>query len=176
MERKVYIRSWKTNSNSRIFCIPKDCEEELNTIFSGFKHGLNITNFDDEKSVCLEKQDYSVSDREFWYLVLTVLKDNGYEFSSYVTTRYAWYESEHLKAEEEKRLAKEKAQLERQEREEQEKERLENIRQQESEYGLLCNKYGCLTNIGFCINKCKYNTVYNMNCRPERVKIKKEGI
>jgi hypothetical protein len=176
MERKVYVRSWKINPDSCVYCVPKTYKEELKTLFKNFVYELSILNFDDDKSVYIRKEDYDVSDREFWYLVLTVLKNNGYEFSSYVTTRYAWYENEHLKAEEEKRLKAQKAELERQEKERQEKERLEKIKQEESEYGLLCNKYGCLTNIGFCINKCKYNTQYNMNCRPERVKIKKEGI
>lgn len=171
MERRVYIRSWKTNSNSRIYCLNKGCREEVENLFKNFKYRLSIEDFDDDKSICFIKNDNSVSDREFWYLVFTVLKDNGYEFSSYLTTRYAWYESEHLKAEEQKRLEQEKRELEKQE-----KERQEKIKQEESEYGLFCNKYGCLTNIGYCINKCKYNTQYNMNCRPERVKIKKEGI
>lgn len=163
MTKKVYIKSYKTNPYSRILCINKECLEEVKNLFQDFKYKLKIEDFDDSKSICILKNDYNVSDREFWYCVLTILKNSDYEFSSYVNSKYTWYESEHLKAEEEKRLKTEK-----QESLQQPKERIE--------YGYFCDKYGCLTNITYCKNKCRYNLKYNLNCKPRKVIIKKEGI
>ena len=174
MKKLVYVKKREAD-NSFIYCVHKEYETCVKELFKDYKYKIVIDNFDCE-NIGIYNNSFNVPNREFWYDVLNILKDNGFEFSSYVENKYQYYQNELKKIEEEKILAKEKAELERQEREVQEKERLEKISQQESEYGLLCNKYGCLTNIGFCINKCKYNTVYNMNCRPERVKIKKEGI
>lgn len=159
MKKLVYVKKREAD-NSFIYCVHKEYENFVKELFKDYKNNIIIDEFD-YKNIGLYNNTFNITNREFWYGVLNRLKDNGFEFSFYVNNKYKYYQSEH-----ENQKVKEQA--------------VEQVVEQQPkdsfEYGLLCNKYGCLTYIDYCINKCKYNTVYNMNCRPERVKIKKEGI
>lgn len=166
MERLVYIKSWKTNPNSQIYCVHNTFKKEVEDLFEHFEYRIRIGDFDDNKSTYLSNPDYDVSGTKFWYLVLKKLKDNGYVFSTFVQSRFEWYEIEYLK--EQERLNQQRLERQKQKETKEEKPKVQ--------YGWFCNKYDCLTELDFCNNKCVYNTKYNMNCKPEMVKIKKEGI
>lgn len=174
MKRKVYIATCGYGER-REYCIPVECKQELEELFKDFKYSVRIEDLKNG-NVKVDKGWLREGTllRDFWYAVLTKLKDAGYEFSSYVQSKYEWYLNEHIKLEEERRIAREKQRQEYEEKQRLLKEEQERRKKEESEYGWLCNKYGCLTTLKFC-EKCKYNTKYFLNCSPQKVKIKKEG-
>lgn len=175
MERLVYVKSWKTNIDLKIYCVHNTFKKEVEDLFKGFKYNLRIKSFDDDKSVCFVKNDFNVSDRVFWYQVLNKLKESGYVFTTFVQSRYDWLKKEYLEVQEQIRIDAEKAKKVREQKQQKEEQAIEEIKNQSLQYGWLCNKWGCLVESN-CYETCEYNLKYNMNCRPERVKIKKEGI
>lgn len=152
--------SW--DFGNQVFSVPKECKQDIELLFNDFKYQISLESLNDnflkiEKN--LARKDILL--RDYWYSVLTRLKDNGYAFSSYVEKRYKWYEQEHKKLEEERRILAEKI------KEKQEKE----LKKEESQYAWLCVKYDSLTNLEYC-RKCKYNTKYNLDCCAKKIKIK----
>ena len=169
MKRKVCISD--CGFGQRGYCIPKECKQELEELFKNFKYSVRIEDVKDDNvrvNKWLLREDILL--RDFWYAVLTKLKEAGYEFSSYVQSKYEWYKSEHIKLEEERRIAREKENEAYEEKVRLCKEQEEQRKKEESETGWLCVKYGCLTTLAFC-KKCEYNTRYNLNCSPKKVKL-----
>lgn len=171
MKKLVYIKTRKLD-DFKLVCIHKDYEHTVRELLSASKYRFNIYSFD-FNSVYIEKNDYNISDRTFWYEVLTILKNNEFAFTEQVESRYEYYVKEHLKLEEQKRVLEENEKAKQEEKERLEKERLDKIKKEENEYAFLCLKYDCLTNIEFCRKKCEYNTKYNMNCRPKKIRIRR---
>lgn len=167
MEKLVYRRTYKNVPNSLIICVHKCFEKEVRDLFNPYLVYIDDVS-EDKNSISLNKNDNSKSTTEFWYEVLTTLKNNGFNFTSCVNNKYEYYGKELAKKKEREEIKKAEKQIK------QNEEQLNN--QDEGEYVLYCNKYGCTTDIIFCLKKCKYNTLHEMNCRPARVKIKKEGI
>lgn len=159
MEKLVYVKSWKTNENSRVICVHKTYKQELENLFKN-KYEVKIRDFDDDTSVALINNDYTISYTEFWYKVFNLLIENGYKFVGAALSRYEWYKSEYIKLEEERNQVE--IQLKKQQEEQHKKE--------EGEYGWFCSKYDCLTTLEFC-KKCKYNARYDLGCSPTKVKI-----
>ncbi len=152
--------SW--DFGNQVFSAPKECKQELEELFKGFKYPVKIEAINDA-NVKIDK-DILRKDtllRDFWFAVLTKLKESGYKFSSYVQRKYDWYESEHIKLEEERRILAEKI------KEHEEEQR----KKEESQYAWLCVKYGSVTTLEYC-RRCKYNTKYNLGCRAQKIKIK----
>lgn len=152
--------SW--DFGNQVFSASKECKQELEELFKGFKYPVKIEAINDA-NVKIDK-DILRKDtllRDFWYAALTKLKESGYNFSSYVQSKYEWYESEHKKLEEERRILAEKI------KEKQEKE----LKKEESQYAWLCVKYGSLTTLEYC-RKCKYNVIYDLGCCAKKIKIK----
>jgi hypothetical protein len=169
MKKLVYAKVYPLNKNAYGICVNKEFEEEIKQIFNGYKYKIKFRYFSEsylfedvsDNSLEIQYDDYTISKVDFWYDVLTVLIEHGYELIGKVKSRYEWYKSkiEEEKQEQLKRLT--------------EQEEIQKaIAEKQANTILWCWENGCETTLTAC-KKCRF-TNRGISCEPKRAVIEEK--